>query len=66
MRCGFVFEKSAENGRMLHMNAQDAVQYDAAKRELERVYAEVDAIKAEFRDLVAKMAAQLLAEEGRA
>ncbi|MEY4744098.1 MAG: hypothetical protein RL272_43 [Candidatus Parcubacteria bacterium] len=51
---------------MLHMNAQDAVQYDAAKRELERVYAEVDAIKAEFRDLVAKMAAQLLAEEGRA
>lgn len=48
------------------MNAQETVQYAAAKKELDRIYDEVDAIKAEFRDLVAKMAAQLLAEEGRA
>ncbi|HSD12317.1 MAG TPA: hypothetical protein VLC10_02050 [Patescibacteria group bacterium] len=48
------------------MNAQEAIQYDAARQDLDRIYAEVDAIKAEFRDLVAKMAAQLLAEEGKA
>ncbi len=48
------------------MNAQETAQYDAAKKELDRIYADVDAIKAEFRDLVAKMAAQLLAEEGKA
>ncbi len=48
------------------MNAQEAIQYDVARQDLDRIYDEVDAIKAEFRDLVAKMAAQLLAEEGRA
>lgn len=47
------------------MNAQEAVQYDAARQDLDRIYAEVEAVRAEFRDLVAKMAAQLLAEEGQ-
>lgn len=45
------------------MNDQESVQYATAKRELDRVYDELDAVKAEFRDLIAQMAAQLLAEE---
>jgi len=45
------------------MNSQETVKYEAAKRELDRIYDELDAVKAEFRDLIAQMAAQLLAEE---
>jgi hypothetical protein len=45
------------------MNVQDSAQYQAAKKELDLIYDELDAVKAEFRDLIAQMAAQLLAEE---
>lgn len=45
------------------MNAQETAQYQAAKRQLDGVYDELEAIRSEFRDLIAAMAAQLLAEE---
>ena len=45
------------------MNDQESAQYGAAKKELDRIYDELDAVKAEFKDLIAAMAAQLLAEE---
>ena len=47
------------------MNAQETAQYKTAKQQLDGVYDELEAIKAEFRDLVAAMAAQLLAEDSR-
>ncbi|HTM68015.1 MAG TPA: hypothetical protein VL426_01845 [Candidatus Binatia bacterium] len=45
------------------MNAQETAQYQTARKELDRIYDELDAVKAEFKDLIAAMAAQLLAEE---
>lgn len=45
------------------MNAQETEQFQAARHELDRIYEELDAVKAEFKDLIAAMAAQLLAEE---
>ncbi len=44
------------------MNAQESAIYEAAKSELDGVYAEVNGIRQEFKDLIAEMAAQLLAE----
>ena len=45
------------------MTDQESAQYQTTKKELDRIYDELDAVKAEFKDLIAAMAAQLLAEE---
>lgn len=45
------------------MNAHELALYEAAKKELDRVYQEVSAVRGEFKQLIADMASQLLAEE---
>lgn len=44
------------------MNPREKALYDQIRDELDVLYRDVDAIRAEFKDLISDMAAQIMAE----
>ena len=47
------------------MEPHVSAEIDRWHKELDKLYAEFDAVQEEFRDLIAQMAAQLMAEEAQ-
>lgn len=48
------------------MNAQEIAQYEDQRKRLDRIYADAAAVRDEFRDLVAQMAAVIASQQGAA
>lgn len=51
--------------RYLRMEPHVTAEIDRWHKELDKLYAEFDAVQEEFRDLIAQMASQLMAEDAQ-
>jgi hypothetical protein len=46
------------------MDVQESAQYAAARSKLDALYVEIDSLRVEFRDLMDRMTAEIMAEQG--